>query len=480
MLRAHVAREPRFELRCGQQWESFEQDSQGVRSRITDRTSGEGWEIRSRYVIGADGAGSRSWRALGIGMKGPEKIRDFVNAAFEADRGEVVSSRGKLYFIFHPEGAGAFIAHRIDRRWVYNCAVHTPHEKVEDYTPQVMVRRIHAALGRDDLDSEISSMSAWRMTAQVAERFADGRVVLCGDAAHRFPPTGGLGMNSGIGDAHKLAWKLAAVLQGRAPEVLLDTYERERRPVIEINCEESRRNAHNLFSILEAFGLNVEDVEALNERLHTGAGAILPKAGRDWILRQAHRYGAGRLARYHKDRELRQRVLDVIASQRSHSDRIGLDLGYHYEEGALIEDGSPLERPDDEVSDYQPSTRPGARFPHFWMDGRAQQRSSHELVDDAEATLVLGQEVPNDELRPRPRLRVRSLGDVGAPESCRGAVHTFCQIDFDGALLLRPDGHVAWRQVRGVRLTDALVDSILEQTRMGPSAEAPVMPGAGV
>ncbi len=473
VLRQQVQAEARIDLRCGQQWESFEQGEQSVASRVLDRATDTVWTVESRYVLCADGAGSRSRRALGIGMVGPEKIRDFVNASFDADLGDCVASRGKLYFIFNPAAAGAFIAHRIEQRWVYNCVVHTPHEQVEDYTTAVMTRRIQAALGRDDIPIEIRSMSSWRMTAQVAESFRQGRIFLCGDAAHRFPPTGGLGMNSGIGDAHNLAWKLAAVLQGRAPTSLLDTYEQERRPVIELNCEESRLNAQNLFEILGAFGLRAEDLDAFEERLHSGPIAALPKAGRDWIRRQVNRYGASQLARYHKDPALRQRVLSVIASQRSHFDRIGLDLGYHYVDGALIEDGTPLLRPDDEVSDYLPSTRPGARFPHFWLDGRTRARSSHLLVDYGCATLVLGAELdPAAVGRLPPGLRLRSLGDIGAPASYTAAVHRYCQIEPDGALLLRPDGHVAWRQQRGVRPGEELVRSVLEQTRMGWPSEA--------
>ena len=477
VLRRRVEAEPLIDLRLGQQWESLERSEADVESVVLDRSTETPWRVRSRAVLCADGAGSRSRKSLGIGMVGPEKIRDFVNVAFEADLSDIVATRGKLYFIFNPEAAGGLIAHHIERRWVYNCVVHTPHEQVEDYTPEVMRQRIHLALGRDDVPLTITSMSHWRMTAQVAERFREGPVFLLGDAAHRFPPTGRLGMNSGIGDAHNLAWKLARVLQGLAPEELLDTYEQERRPVIEKNCEESRLNAQNLFEILEAFGLHAEDLDRLMERIHTGPGALLPKVGRDWIQRQALRFGGRQLDRYHKDAELRQRVLSVIAAQRSHFDRIGLDLGYHYEQGALVEDGTPLLRPDDEVSDYLPTTRPGARFPHFWLDGHARSRSSHELVDKALPTLVLGAALdPAAFGAPARGTQICSLASLGAPESAIGALHTACELAPDGALLLRPDGHVAWRQRSDVRPSPTLLDSILEQTLLGPSTLADEAP----
>jgi 2,4-dichlorophenol 6-monooxygenase len=477
VIRRKVEAEPRITLRTGQQWESFGEGEERIRSTITDRASGEPWSVESRFVICADGAGSRTRRALGVAMDGPEKIRDFVNAYFEADLSDCVSSRGKLYFIFNPDAAGAFIAHHIEKRWVYNCVVHTPHERVEDYTPEVMKRRIHAALGRDDVKIEVTSMSSWRMTAQVAQSFRVGRAFLVGDAAHRFPPTGGLGMNSGIGDAHNLAWKIASVLQDRAPEALLDTYEQERRPVVRVNCEESRLNAENLMDVLGAFGIDVETVDVLTERLHTGPALVLPKAGRDWLRRQANRYGASVMSRYHTDPKVRDKVLSVIASQRSHFDRIGLDLGYLYQEGALLDDGTPLVRPDDEVSQYLPSTRPGSRFPHFWLDGRRRARSSHTLIDYAGATLILGEALaaPSglDGLCSRARLQIRSLVEGHAPLSYRAALHAFCQIERDGALLLRPDGHVAWRQVRGVVLSEGLLASMLEETLLGRAGSRP-------
>ncbi len=477
VLRRRVEADPRIELRTNQQWEAFSAIEGPVDSEVLDRSCGARYTVRSRAVIAADGAGSRSRKALGIGMVGPDKIHDFVNAAFEADLSDHVASRGKLYFLFHPDAAGGLIAHHIERRWVYNCVVHTPHERVEDYTEEVMERRIRAALGGADVPLRITSMSHWRMTAQVAERFVEGAIFLAGDAAHRFPPTGGLGMNSGIGDAHNLAWKLAWVLRGRAPASLLDTYEQERRPIIETNCEQSRRNAGKLFDVLEAFGLRMQDIDSLHRRLHTGAGALLPEAVRDWLLRQAHGHATRRLARYHTDPAVRQRVLDVIASQRSHFDRIGLDLGYRYEEGALVGDGTPPDRPADEVSEYRPSTRPGARFPHFWLDAGARKRSSHELVDLARATLVLGADLDPTALGPvPPQLRAVSLSALGVPLSGLADLHAACQIAPTGALLLRPDGHVAWRQQAGVCPSVSMPDAILRQTRLGLSAPSPEAP----
>jgi 2,4-dichlorophenol 6-monooxygenase len=465
---SHVRACAQTQLLYRHQWESLEQTETNVTSTVTDLDNDETLKITSRYVICADGAGSRSRRALGVQMIGPEKIRDFVSAYFRADLSEVVKTRGKLYFIFSPRAPGSvFIAHHIEKRWVFHFPMITAQDKMEDYTAEMMTERIKAALGRDDIPIEVESTSGWRMTAQIANRFRVGRAFLVGDAAHRFPPSGGLGMNSGIGDAHNLCWKLAAVLQGRAPDDLLDTYEVERRPVVTTNCNESRHNFDKIEDVAKAFGISVQDVEHAHERMSTGPIAALPDPIRQWGQRQMQRYGESILARYERDPEVRERVLAAIAAQRPHFDRIGLDLGYSYEEGAVLSDGTPAQIPADIVTTYIPSTRPGARFPHFWLDANQRKLSSHSLLHAYRSTMICGAnlQITAELTAFAAELGVElvSLAAPTIPLAWRGTVHTRCELEPDGALLIRPDGHVAWRQQKRVDLSSELVQSVVRE-----------------
>lgn len=466
LMRAKLRACAESELREQHQWESFEHHDDRVVSRVTDRATGQTLTVTSRYVLCADGAASRTRAALGIAMVGPDRIRDVVSAYFQADLSRVVRTRGKIYFLFSPHCPGsALIAHHVERRWVFHTPVES-WERAEDFTPDMLAARIRAVVGRSDVPIEITSTSTWRMTAQVAERFRAGRAFLVGDAAHRFPPTGGLGMNSGIGDAHNLAWKLARVLRGQSPDALLDTYETERRPVVQTNCDESRRNSERMYEIVEAFGMKVEDIVEVNERLHAGPLAALPAPLRAWGQRQLERYGESVLAKFNDDSEVRARVTRSVAEQRPHFDRIGLDLGYTYDLGAVLPDGTAPVKREHAVTDYVPSTRPGARFPHFWLDGR-RTRSSHALLDYRASTLVVGEALAVDPslhvLAGELGVRIVSLGDTSiAPATC-GAAHTFAQLAPDGALLVRPDAHVAWRQSQGVTLTASLLRSIVHE-----------------
>jgi 2,4-dichlorophenol 6-monooxygenase len=256
------------------------------------------------------------------------------------------------------------------------------------------------------------------MTSLVADRYGAGRVFLVGDSAHRFPPAGGLGLNTGVQDAHNLAWKLAWVDGGRADAALLDTYETERRPIAQRNAEQSFVNAMKILEAAVALGLEEADVEAASARL---AASLATDAGRA---------------------ELR----GIVEAQRDHFDMLGMQLGFSYEEGAIVPDGAAPPAPANPVSDFVPTGRPGARLPHAWIGER---RSLLDLLATDRCTLIVGRDGAawldaTDPSAMRILVEGRDFVDVD------GAWGRVAGMATDGAILVRPDQHVAWRAAGGV------------------------------
>jgi 2,4-dichlorophenol 6-monooxygenase len=242
------------------------------------------------------------------------------------------------------------------------------------------------------------------MSAQVAERYRHGRTFLVGDAAHRFPPTGGLGLNTGVADVHNLIWKLAAVEAGWLDPAALASFEAERKPVAQFNCDQSMLNAFKLIEVPMALGFT-GDVDESTAALHR-------------ILADP----AGRAA-----------VEAAIANQAIHFDLLGLQLGHRYAGPLVVDDGTPAVVLEEPARDYQPSTRPGGRLPHGWLpDGR----STLDLIDVGRPTLLA---------REGTRQPEAGAGPV-AVVTCPAAVwdDTF-GLDRDHCLLVRPDQHIAFR-----------------------------------
>jgi 2,4-dichlorophenol 6-monooxygenase len=226
-------------------------------------------------------------------------------------------------------------------------------------------------------------------------------------------------MNTGIQDAHNLAWKLRLVLDGAAGARLLDTYERERRPVAQENADQSMQNAFRLLEVFEALGVGTDlgaDRAAARARM---ADTLADAAGRD-------------------------RVRAAIDGQRGHFDTFGLQLGFTYEDGALVPDGSEPPAVPDRARDYVPTTRPGARLPHAWVTRAGARVSTLDLVPEDGFTLITGP-AASCWTAAAERLRLRTVvpgRDFADPE---GRWAARAGIGQDGAILVRPDHHVAWR-----------------------------------
>jgi hypothetical protein len=230
------------------------------------------------------------------------------------------------------------------------------------------------------------------MSRQVATQFRRGRVFLAGDAGHRFPPTGGYGLNTGVQDAHNLAWKLAFVIKGLASR-LLDTYDIERRPIAESNADFSLGNSFRIPMVVEAIRRGNPD-------------------------------------------EIAFRINDMD----NHIHSVGQSLGFSYEQGGVIPDGT-IARPLDPRT-YHPSDRPGGRFPHLWLD-LARQHSTLDWFDQ-EFVIVAGP-LGSEWLEAGRRLSEKLSIPIGLRTLPLPNPHDGIQMGMRGTVLVRPDGHVAWR-----------------------------------
>jgi 2,4-dichlorophenol 6-monooxygenase len=406
LLLDELLRCPGAEVAYGHEWESAVQDSTGVTSRVRDRASGTVSEVHSRWLVAADGAASPVRTRLGIEPIGPDRVQSFVMIHFEANLRALVADRpGILYWTTAPGAIGTFVAHDIDSTWVYMQPWDPDAEAIADYSHDVCADIVRRAMGARAHPFTIRTVRSWTMTAQVAERYRERRIFLVGDAAHRFPPTGGLGLNTGVQDAHNLAWKLAAVDAGWATDALLDTYEAERRPVAQRNADVSLHNAVRMAEVYQALAdveLEANDSEALSA---------------------------------------------AIANQAEHFDMLGLQLGFAYESGAIAGNGTSA-RPGS-VREYVPSALPGARVPHAWVTRDGARISTLDLFPYDRFTLVIG---------PAGGAWKDAI-DGAVPMDCvcvgrdvvddDGRWMHLLDIDAGGAVLVRPDQHVAWRARRG-------------------------------
>ncbi|MEY9944981.1 FAD-dependent oxidoreductase [Kitasatospora sp. GAS1066B] len=408
------ARELGGQLRFGTELVSFEQDGDGVTAVVRDRESGDTRTVRADYLVAADGPRSPVREALGIGRSGPGDLFHNVSITFRAKKlADAVGDRRFIVcYLTNPAGSGALLPVDNQQHWVFHAPWHPDRgETLEDFTDERCVTLIRAATGVPDLEVEVTGKAPWHAAERVAQRYGAGRVFLAGDSAHEMSPTGAFGSNTGIQDAHNLAWKLAAVLRGWAGPRLLETYDAERRPVaLATGARASARSA---------------------EHRHPGYD-VSPGTGRQ----------AGMLA--------------VV-------------LGYRYASSAVL---GTEDRAQAIPEDFRPVAEPGGRAPHMWLTRAGTRMSTLDLY---ERSLVL---LCGPEDRAWQAAGQRAAERLGVPLSChrvgRDPADTLAPeagadwaglhgVAADGAVLVRPDGFVAWLAPTAADDPERTLVAVLEQ-----------------
>lgn len=388
---------------------SSDHDTQAtVAVRVNE--TGDTYTLAGDALVAADGVDSTVRTQLGIALNGEQGLHRFVNCYFRADiERHLEERRGVVFFVANPDAAGLLQPLDACGRWLCQIGV-SPDQWVRELWDAERVRQwVRGAVGVPGLDVEVKGVGLWQMNAAVADRWVQGRVVLCGDAAHQFPPTGGLGVNTGLQGMHNAMWKLALCVRDLAGWSLLQTYEDERRqPAITTitQCLENHRNLARL------------------------AGAYYYPAGSDLSAEEAER------------------------ESRRFGNHFGVEFGTVYRSAAVIVDGTTPPAVDDDYSDYASCATPGCRAPHIWLGNEGDPMSTLDLFG-AGFTVLTGpggdiwRKAAADAAR---RLGVPivsyAIGDPGLADH----THTFFDlygIGCDGAVLVRPDGYVAWRNPTG-------------------------------
>ncbi|MFF4012046.1 FAD-dependent oxidoreductase [Streptomyces sp. NPDC001717] len=385
------------DIRFSTELMNFDQDATGVTAVVKDRETGEHTTVRADFLIAADGPRSPVREQLRIPQTGGGELFHNVSVTFRSRRlPEVLGDlRFIVCYLMRPGADGALLPVDNGTQWVFHAPWHPEDgETLEDFTDERCVEQIRAAIGVPDLDVVIGGKAPWHAAERVAEQYSVGRVFLAGDAAHEMSPTGAFGSNTGIQDAHNLAWKIAAVLDGSAGMELLDTYEAERLPVARATSERaSARSA---------------------EHSHPGYAPPPTMGGGP---------GSG--------------VLTTA-------------MGYCYPRGAVV--GGDTDRPI--IPDaLRLKGDTGTRAPHMWLSLSGERVSSLDLYERS-FVLLSGTGTPwraaAEQVAAELSVRLDAYAIGSGPDADLvpqgGAdwaeVHG---MSAEGAVLVRPDGFVAWR-----------------------------------
>lgn len=380
----------------------------GVALMLKDRTTGATETLAGRALIAADGAASLMRAELGLRLEGVQDLSHIVNCYFRADIERHLGERtGVLFFVSNPTVRGVLQPLDGAGRWLCQINVAPEEWSLDVFTHARSRDWIRAAVGIDTLEPEIISLGLWKLNSTVVERLVQGRVLMCGDAAHQFPPTGGLGVNTGLQGMHNAMWKLALYVHGQAGWPLVETYDTERRGVAQRITSQSLQNSMNVLSIFTA-----------------AAG------------------GTGSFA-----------TDEAIVAARRYGNHLGVEFGAAYVSPAVVPDGTAPPVVDDSYSDYRQSATPGCRAPHVWLGGADAELSTHDLFGPAFTLLTASEggawraEAAAVASDLGIRIDAYAIGGTGLQD--RGQFADAYGLEHDGAVLVRPDGHIAWRAAHG-------------------------------
>lgn len=424
---------------------SHTQDDEGVVATVRDRLSGREYPIRARYLIGADGGRSRIAEELGLPLEGEFGREATAYVHFEADLSRHVAHRPSvLYWMMTPKaavgeiGMGLLRAIRPWTTWIAGWGFDQA-DGEPDLSPDVVKARIREYVGDPDLEPTILSTSTWLVNQVYATRYSSGRVFCAGDAVHRHPPSSGLGSNTSIQDAHNLAWKLAFVLRGHAGPGLLESYDEERAPVGKQIVERANQSRFD-YALLKACFQSESTESPIEEGL-----ARLRDPGPEGVAS-------------------RQALREALALKGVEFNGHGTELNIRYHSTAVVPDPGAVDEHwvRDRALYLQATTRPGAKLPHTWLvDARGRRISTLDVTGHGRLTLLTGL-AGAAWARAVERLALPFLDCVTI--GAEGAADPYCswpgrrEVEEGGALLVRPDGYVAWRHHAALPDDDALAE----------------------
>jgi 2-polyprenyl-6-methoxyphenol hydroxylase-like FAD-dependent oxidoreductase len=400
ILRAFAASQNNVALRYRTRLVSFTQNADQVAAVVENAETGAREEILARYIVGCDGARSLVRETLGIAMQGNPVLTYTTNVIFRCSHLLSLHDKGNAYrhIFIGPEGTWSTIV-AINGRDEWRFSIIGGSDQ-RDYTTDDIKAAIRRAVGRD-FEFEILSVLPWVRRELVAERYRDGRGFIAGDAAHVMSPTGGFGMNTGIQDVVDLSWKLAATIEGWGGEGLLDSYSIERQPIGTRNVTEASGNLRRMLSVPPHPDLLDDTPQGAATREKVGR-EFSETMRREWFTLGAH-------------------------------------LGYRYENSPVCWPDGTAAPPDDPRA-YVPTARPGHRAPHaFLADGR----STLDLFGRGFALLGFGAGAAEA----APLLQAAKKRNLPLTFTALAEPHIAALYERK-FVLVRPDGHVAWRADR--------------------------------